>query len=355
MIKESVNRLCREHILDTERLYRLIVSSCEDDDVFHLLRQEAVKTATRHFGRGIYVRGLIEISSYCHNDCLYCGLRCSNRDAERYRLTDAEILDCCESGYELGLRTFVLQSGEDSRLTDERLVNLITFIKSRWNDAAITLSLGERSKASYQALFQAGASRYLLRHEAADAELYRQLHPSRMSQANRISCVENLMEIGFQTGMGMMIGVAGQTVDALVKDLMLMKRVNPHMIGIGPFIPHHQTPLGNHPAGDIRLTQTMLAITRLMFPNALLPSTTALSTLSADGRKAGILSGANVVMPNLSPTGVRHKYAIYDNKLTSGAEATETIELLEQELDAIGYHVDYSRGDYQPLNNEKRI
>ncbi len=349
MIKESVNNLCQEHTLDTERLYRLIVSSCKDDDTFNFLRQAATETATRHFGKGIYVRGLIEISSYCHNDCLYCGLRSSNRDAERYRLTDAEILDCCDSGYGLGLRTFVLQGGEDSKLTDERLVNLVSSIKSRWSDAAITLSLGERSKTSYHVLYQAGASRYLLRHEAADADLYRQLHPSRMLQENRIRCIENLMEIGFQTGMGMMIGIAGQTVDSLVKDLMLMKQMNPHMIGIGPFIPHHQTPFGNQPAGNLRLTLTLLAVVRLLFPNALLPSTTALSTLSSDGRKTGILSGANVVMPNLSPTGVRHKYAIYDNKLASGAEAAETIELLEQELNSIGYHIDYSRGDYKTI------
>ncbi len=349
MIKESVSLMCQGDTLDTDRIYRLIVSSCEDDDTFSLLRQEAVKIATKHFGKGIFVRGLIEISSYCRNDCLYCGLRCSNRDTERYRLSDDEILECCESGYKAGLRTFVLQGGEDAKLTDERLVNLVSMIHSRWSDAAITLSLGERSKASYQALYDAGASRYLLRHEAADGELYANLHPTRMSQANRINCIENLIKTGYQTGMGMMVGVPGQSVAALAEDLLLMKRYEPHMIGIGPFIPHHQTPLANHPAGDLRLTLTMLAITRLLFPNALLPATTALSTLSPDGRKAGILSGANVVMPNLSPTSVRSKYAIYDNKAASGAEAAETIGLLEQELNSFGYHIDYSRGDYKTI------
>ncbi len=345
----------QEHNLDADRIYRLIVSSREDDEVFDLLRQAAAKTAEEHFGNGIYVRGLIEITSHCSNDCLYCGLRCSNRDAERYRLTDAEILDCCEKGYRAGLRTFVLQGGEDCKMNDERLVNLVSSIKSRWNDAAITLSLGERSTASYQALYEAGASRYLLRHETADSNLYSRMHPMRMSQTNRINCIKNLLEIGYQTGMGMMIGLPGQTIDSLVMDLLLMKRLNPHMIGIGPFIPHHQTPLANHPAGDLRLTLIMLAITRLLFPNALIPATTALSTLSPDGRKAGILSGANVVMPNLSPVGVRSKYAIYDNKLASGAEAAETIELLEQELNSIGYHIDYSRGDFKPLNNDKQL
>ncbi len=337
----------QEHALDADRIYRLIVSSREDDEIFNLLRGAAVKTATEHFGNGIYVRGLIEISSYCHNDCLYCGLRCSNHNAERYRLSDAEILDCCEKGYKAGLRTFVLQGGEDCKLNDEWLVNLISLIKSRWSDAAITLSLGERPKASYQTLYEAGASRYLLRHETADCNLYSCMHPIRMSQENRISCITNLLEIGYQTGMGMMIGLPGQSVDSLVMDMMLLKRLNPQMIGIGPFIPHHQTPLANHPAGDLRLTLIMLAITRLLFPKALIPATTALSTLSPDGRKAGILSGANVVMPNLSPIGVRNKYAIYDNKLASGAEAAETIELLEQELNSIGYHIDYSRGDFK--------
>ncbi len=346
MVEKSVNQLCQEHCLDSEKLYQLIVSSCHDDSTFNLLRQEAVKTATSRFNRGIYVRGLIEISSYCRNNCFYCGLRCSNREAERYRLSDAEILDCCEKGYRTGLRTFVLQGGEDLALTDECLIGLVSAIRSRWSDVAITLSLGERSRASYQALYQAGASRYLLRHEAADESVYSNLHPA-MSLVHRINCIEHLMEIGYQTGMGMIVGLPQQSIESLVKDLLLMKRLNPHMIGIGPFIPHHQTPLSDHPAGDVRLTLSLLAITRLMFPDALIPATTALSTLSPDGRNAAILSGANVVMPNLSPMAVREKYAIYDNKLASGAEAAETIELLEQELNTIGYHIDYSIGDFK--------
>ncbi len=303
-------------------------------------------TATSRFGLGIYVRGLIEISSHCRNSCLYCGLRGANREAERYRLSDDEILQCCENGYRMGLRTFVLQGGEDSALTDERLAGLILEITSRWNDAAVTLSLGERSKESYAMLCQSGASRYLLRHEAADEDLYRRMHPL-MSLENRISCIENLIAMGYQTGMGMIVGLPGQSIDSLVKDLLLMKRLNPHMIGIGPFIPQRQTPLGDLPAGDLRLTFTMLAIARLMFPDALIPATTALSTLAPNGRTEGILSGANVVMPNLSPADVRHKYAIYDNKAALGAEAAETIDLLEQELDSIGYHIDYSKGDYK--------
>lgn len=343
-----VNRLANEHRLDANG-YHTLISSC-DDEILECLRKEAVRQSTEVFGHGVFVRGLIEISSYCRNDCLYCGLRCSNKDAVRYRLSDDEILDCCAAGYRHGLRTFVLQGGEDSEFSDSRLVPLVSEIHARWNDAAVTLSLGERAWESYQALYEAGASRYLLRHEAADGVLYGRLHPVSMSLAERIGCIRNLMGIGYQTGMGMMIGVPGQTVESLVEDLLLMEQLRPHMIGMGPFIPHCQTPLKDNPSGSLSRVLLMLAIVRLMFPDALIPATTALSTLSPDGRRSGILSGANVVMPNLSPVTVRDKYAIYDNKLSSGTEAVEGLEALECEMDSIGYHVDYSRGDYKKRN-----
>jgi biotin synthase len=256
-------------------------------------------------------------------------------------------MECCEEGYNAGVRTFVMQGGEDGQLTDEWLENIITDIRHTYPDAAITLSLGERSRESYERLFAAGANRYLLRHEAADKELYNLLHPAEMSYENRITCIENLKAIGYQTGMGMMIGVKGQSIDSLVQDLQLLERLQPQMIGIGPFIPHHDTPLGENPAGDLRLTLLMLAIVRIMFPDALIPSTTALATLSAEGRKMGILSGANVIMPNLTPLSERRKYAIYENKATSGSEAVEGLQALERELSEIGYHIDYSRGDFQ--------
>ena len=258
-----------------------------------------------------------------------------------------EIMACCEEGYRAGLRTFVLQGGEDPRLTDEWLEELVLAIRERYQDVAITLSLGERSRASYERLFEAGASRYLLRHEAADRALYELLHPTTMSHSNRIACIENLRDIGYQTGMGMMIGVKGQTTESLVEDLLLMERIQPQMIGIGPFIPHPDTPLGGEPAGDLRLTLLMLSIVRLMHPDALIPATTALATLSAEGRKLGILSGANVVMPNLTPSAFRAKYAIYKDKASFGSEAVEGLQELERELNEIGYHIDYSRGDFQ--------
>ena len=338
-------RLVCERTLTTEQ-FRALIELC-DDLTLDYLRQEAVRTARGRFGLGIFVRGLIEISSFCRNNCYYCGLRRSNPSAERYRLSHKQIMECCEEGYNAGFRTFVMQGGEDGQLTDEWLEKIITDIRHTYPDAAITLSLGERSRESYERLFAAGANRYLLRHEAADKELYNLLHPAEMSYENRITCIENLKSIGYQTGMGMMIGVKGQSIDSLVQDLQLLERLQPQMIGIGPFIPHHDTPLGGNPAGDLRLTLLMLAIVRIMFPDALIPSTTALATLLAEGRKMGILSGANVIMPNLTPPNERRKYAIYENKAASGSEAVEGLQALERELNEIGYHIDYLRGDFQ--------
>ncbi len=343
-MSELVESLVREQRLKPHE-YHALLSEC-DDFTFDLLRQEAVRTARRQFGCGIYIRGLIEVSSYCPNNCFYCGLRRDNRRAERYRLSDEEILSACEEGYRLGFRTFVLQGGEDGAFRDERLVALVAEIHRRWPDAALTLSLGERSEASYRALREAGATRYLLRHEAASEELYGQLHPAEMSHAHRLEALEALGRLGYQRGMGMMVGAPGQRIEHLVEDLVLMERMRPEMVGIGPFLPHAETPFGHAAAGDLRLTLQLLAIVRLMLPHALIPATTALATLSPQGRKAAILSGANVVMPNLSPSDVRAKYAIYDGKASWGSEAAEGLRLLEEELQQIGYHIDYGRGDY---------
>ena len=338
-------RLVCERTLHAEQ-FRALIELC-DDLTLDYLRQEAVRTAQKRFGLGIFVRGLIEISSFCRNDCFYCGLRRSNRSAERYRLSHEQIMECCEQGYNAGLRTFVLQGGEDGQLTDEWLEKIITDIRHTYPYAAITLSLGERSRESYERLYLAGATRYLLRHEAADKELYCSIHPTEMSYDNRIACIENLKAIGYQTGMGMMVGVAGQSADSLVQDLLLLERLQPQMIGIGPFIPHRDTPLGDRPAGDLQRTLLMLSIVRIMHPDALIPSTTALATLTPEGRRMGVLSGANVIMPNLTPQSERRKYAIYENKASSGSEAVEGLRELGCELAEIGYHIDYSRGDFQ--------
>lgn len=345
-MRELVEPLASGKELDATDLGQLLRSAATDQNVLNLLRQNAVRTAREQFGLGIYIRGLIELSSYCYCDCLYCGLRRSNRSAERYRLSIDEVMECCKEGYKLGFRTFVLQGGEDGTHSDEWLEELVYRIRSRYEDVAITLSLGERGEASYLRLKRAGANRYLLRHEAANEALYESLHPKGRGLQHRLSCLEALKRCGYQTGMGMMIGVKGQTIEHLVEDLLLIRKMQPEMVGIGPFLPHHATPLGNEPAGDLQLTLATIAIVRLMLPHALIPSTTALATLTPRGRLEGILSGANVVMPNLSPSDVRAKYAIYENKASWGKEAAEGLAALESELQSIGYHIDYARGDY---------
>ena len=344
---DLINQLACEQHLDNNNLTQLIEACCHHDNLFNQLRNKATQIAQEQFGFGIYTRGLIEISSYCRNNCLYCGLRRDNRTATRYRLNDDEILSCCIDGYQVGLRTFVLQGGEDVAFSDKRLTNLITQIKHHCPEAAITLSLGERPTESYQRLYDAGASRYLLRHEAANDSLSSQIHPSEMSHENRIDCIKSLMAIGYQTGMGMMVGVPGQTISHLVDDLLLMEQLHPQMIGIGAFIPHPNTPLGNNPAGNLRLTLVIIAIARLMHPNALIPATTALATLAPDGYIQGILSGANVVMPNITPFAQRVKYEIYPGKEHSQNDITSTLNNLSQQLATIGYHINPTRGDHE--------
>ena len=346
-MRELIEQLASHHTLDTSALEQLLAKAAHDTDTLHHLRHTAVRIVQEQFGRGIYIRGLIELSSYCHCNCLYCGLRRSNDKAERYRLTQEEVLACCEEGYRMGFRTFVLQAGEDATHTDEWLTALITEIRSRYPEAAITLSLGERSEASYLKFKAAGADRYLLRHEAANEVLYTSLHPHGRGLNHRLACAKALKQTGYQVGLGMMVGVKGQTIQHLVEDLKLIQQMRPEMVGIGPFIPHPATPLGAEPAGTLSLTLATMAIARLLLPEALIPSTTALATLHPQGRLEGILSGANVVMPNLSPTDVRAKYAIYENKASWGTEAAEGLTALEAELKSIGYHIDYSRGDYR--------
>lgn len=308
---------------------------------------EASELRDRVYGKRVFIRGLIEFTNYCRNDCYYCGIRRSNGRAERYRLTGEEILGCCRTGYALGFRTFVLQGGEDGYFTAERLSGIVRAIKEEFGDCAVTLSAGEMEKEDYRMLREAGADRYLLRHETANAAHYRKLHPPQLSLEHRISCLESLKELGFQTGAGFMVGSPGQTVETLVDDLEFLRRFRPEMVGIGPFIPHKDTPFGGQPSGDVGLTLYLLSLIRLMLPDVLLPATTALGTAAAGGREAGILAGANVVMPNLSPGQVREKYKLYDRKLCTGKEAAEGLEELRKALKAIGYLVVVDRGDHR--------
>ena len=309
------------------------------------LRQAAVAVRERVYGRAVFTRGLIEISSYCKNDCFYCGIRRSNKNAERYRLSAKEILSCAEEGYALGFRTFVLQGGEDPFFTDEVLVPLIEALKARYPDCAVTLSLGERSEDSFRRLFEAGADRYLLRHETATKAHYKKLHPSSMSFEKRMDCLKVLRKIGYQVGAGFMVGSPFQTADDLGRDLAFLQRFQPEMCGIGPFIPHHDTPFGNEPAGSLELTLRLLSIIRLACPDVLLPATTALGTIDPRGREKGILAGANVVMPNLSPVGVRKKYALYEGKICTGEESAQCKDCLALRMKSIGYEIVTDRGD----------
>lgn len=342
-IRRITESLIRNHSLDENEYEELI--SGRDAESFSVLRSEALKLRHEIYGKAVFIRGLIEISNYCKNDCFYCGIRKSNKKCNRYRLSADEIISCCENGYNLGFRTFVLQSGEDAFYTDDRLCMLIEKIKSRYPDCAVTLSLGERSRDSYEKLFAAGADRYLLRHETADFEHYSKLHPDNLSLENRMKCLEGLKSIGFQVGCGIMVGSPFQSAKTIAKDLKFIEKFQPDMCGIGPFIPHKDTPFSEETAGSLELTCYLLSIIRIIRPNILLPSTTALGTIAPDGREKGILSSANVLMPNLSPVLVRNKYMLYDNKLNTGAESAEKLDELKSIVNSLGYEIVCDRGD----------
>ena len=342
-MKKLIDKLEKNRNLSKEELTMLVADQSAEN--LQYLNERAVAVRRSVFGNSVYIRGLIEFTNYCKNDCYYCGLRCSNRKADRYRLTPKQILQCCRKGHELGFRTFVLQGGEDPYWNDERLEVLIGEIKREHPDCALTLSIGERERKSYQRLYDAGADRFLLKHETANADHYGMLHPAEMSHANRLRCLKDLKEIGFQTGCGFMVGSPGQTTETLVEDLMFIREFEPAMVGIGPFIPAGDTPFSGEKTGSVELTLRLLSIIRLMNPKVLLPATTALGTAKEDGRAMGIKAGANVIMPNLSPSDVREKYRIYDNKLATGVEAAEGLKELELEMGKIGYKIEITRGD----------
>lgn len=336
-----LEKLEKEHTL-SETEYRYLLEN-RNEDITKRLFEKAVRVRKMHYGNDVYVRGLIEFTNYCKNNCYYCGIRAGNTQAHRYRLTEEEILECCKIGYKIGYRTFVLQGGEDPYFTTERMESLICKIKDSYPDCALTLSVGEQKRETYKIWKDAGADRYLLRHETADSLHYAKLHPESMSFENRMRCLEDLKELGYQVGCGFMVGSPKQT--NLAKDLKFIEQFQPHMVGIGPFISHKDTPFAKAENGSVELTLFLLAVIRLMNPKVLLPATTALGTLQEDGRERGILAGANVCMPNLSPIEVRKKYMLYDNKLTSGAESAEDFENLCKRMENIGYHVVVHRGD----------
>lgn len=343
-IKSTINKVKQSRNISLEQLNLLL--EINDDEGVRFIREEAVKVCQKTYGNQVLIRGLIGFTNFCKNDCYYCGIRRSNSQADRYRLTKEQMLDCCASGYELGFRTFVLQGGEDGYFTDDKICDLVSAIKEKYPDCAVTLSIGEKSKESYKRYFDAGADRYLLRHETADEAHYKKLHPEEMSLAHRKQCLWDLKEIGYQVGCGFMVGSPGQTVETLYEDLQFIRELQPHMVGIGPFISQKDTPFADKASGTMEQTLKLLAIIRLIHPHVLLPATTALGTIHPKGRELGILSGANVVMPNLSPVNVREKYKLYDNKICTGNEAAECRYCMENRMKSIGYEVAVSRGDY---------
>ena len=343
MNQKLIEKLRETHALALTEWEQLIDTYTREDLDFAM--KLAREIAVREYGRTIYFRGIIEFTNFCKCDCYYCGIRKSNKNCQRYRLTAEDILDCCREGYENGFRTFVLQGGEDGWFTDEKMCEIIREIKKHYPDCAVTLSLGERSFESYKVLKEAGADRYLLRHETIDEVHYRQLHPEKQKLEERIRCLKDLKALGYQTGCGIMAGTPGQTAEVLAKDMKFMEEFRPEMIGIGPFLPHQDTPFREKEKGSVELTLLLLALCRIMLPKVLLPATTALGTAETEGRKQGVLAGCNVIMPNLSPLSVRKKYMLYNEKAGTDISAAEGITLLRQQMDEIGYEVVVGRGD----------
>jgi biotin synthase len=340
-----IDKLSQKSILHKEEWIFLL--SNRNSEIVAYTCEKARQVSLQHYGNKVFARGLIEFTNYCKNNCFYCGIRVGNKKTTRYRLTKEEILTCCHIGNELGFKTFVLQGGEDPHFTDERLLEIITAIKDQYPDNALTLSFGERSYASYLAFKNAGGDRYLLRHETVNPEHYRQLHPKNLSDLPRKQCLYDLKQIGFQTGTGFMVGSPFQTIENIVEDMLFIADFKPQMLGIGPFIPHQDTPFADFPAGSVELTLFLLALSRLLLPNILLPATTALGTLDPQGREKAVLAGANVVMPNLSPLHVREQYMLYNNKIATGSEAAEGVKKLAESIAKIGYELVHERGDYK--------
>lgn len=350
-MKKLIDKLRKDKILTKDELIKLI--EC-NEETQQYLAQQAEQVRIQHYGKGIYLRGLIEFSNYCKQDCYYCGIRKSNLNCSRYRLSLEDIMECCKEGYNLDFRTFVLQGGEDPYFTDDRMCEIISTIRENYPDCAITLSLGEKSRESYERFFDCGADRYLLRHETANSLHFSKLHPENQTLKSRLNCLKDLKEIGFQVGCGFMVGSPYQTVENLAQDLLFIKEFDPQMVGIGPFIPHKDTPFKDFERGNLNTTLKLLSIIRLMIPKVLLPATTALATIDNKGREKGILAGANVVMPNLSPLSVRKKYMLYDDKICTGDESAQCRKCLEGRINSVGCSIVTARGDSKNTAKEDK-
>lgn len=346
---DIADKLIQEHRLTKDEGVELL-NSWQDPAVADKLAAEALRVRREVYGNDIYIRGLIEFTNICKNNCFYCGIRKSNPEPDRYRLKKDEILDCCAYGYKLGFRTFVLQGGEDGYFTDERLTDIVKEIKSRYPDCALTLSVGERSYESYKLLREAGADRYLLREETANEDHYKRLHPSDLSLHTRLNCLYDLTSLDYQVGAGFMVGSPYQTMENIAEDLVFIQDLEPEMVGIGPFIPHKDTRFADFPAGSVELTLFLLSVIRILLPDVLLPATTAVaSMIDPEGRVKAMLAGANVLMPNISPIEHRKEYTLYDNKegITSNAESK--LKELKESMEAAGFEIVFDRGDHKTL------
>lgn len=345
--RELIKKLNKEKSLSQKEWEQLLGTFNEEDRAY--AASIARKISLNRFGNKIFFRGIVEFTNHCKNNCYYCGIRRRNTSASRYRLSKEDIMICCDEGYKYGYRTFVLQGGEDNYYSDEKIVDIISTIHKKYPDCAVTLSIGEKSRKSYEKFFKAGASRFLLRHETANEKHYEKLHPKELSWKHRMNCLNDLKDIGYQTGCGLMIGSPNQTITNIAEDMIYMGKFNPQMIGIGPFIPHKDTPFKDYPSGSLEMTLFLLSLCRIMLPNVLLPATTALGTVRDDGRKLGVLAGANVIMPNLSPVNVRKKYMLYNNKSVTADDAGENLKLIQKNMQEIGYEIVVDKGDYKEM------
>ncbi len=347
-ILQLIKKLYIKNDLEDEELLYLLDNINEKEKKY--LFSLAKKTRDEVYGNRVYLRGLIEFTNYCNKRCVYCGINASNKNVKRYRLTKHEILDSCIKGKKLGFNTFVLQGGEDKFFTDEIICDIVQSIKLKIPDCAVTLSIGEREFESYKAFKKAGVDRYLLRHETTNSDLYTRLHPNSKLQ-NRMECLKDLKDLGFQTGAGFMVGLPGYETKDYVKDLRFLKNLQPEMVGIGPFIPHADTEMKHCKSGDLKTVILILAMVRLLLPKVLLPATTALSTIDSEGRKKGLNAGANVIMPNLTPGIYREDYSLYNEKMITGSESVEELELIKKQLEDYGYICDMSKGDSKMIDN----
>jgi len=346
-----VDGLEKNHVGKAEDYLYLLNNINEENRQY--LSNAALRVKEEFYGKEIYIRGIVEFSNFCKQNCLYCGIRKDNAHVDRYRLSHKEIVEACRKGYALGYRTFVLQSGEDPYFTDDRVVAIIKDIRDNFKDAAITLSLGEKTKRSYKKFYDAGADRYLLRHETANEKLYDKLHEN-MTFQNRKECLYDLKEIGYQVGAGLMVGSPGQKKTDLIDDLRFLKELKPQMVGMGPYLTHKETPLKDSENGSLTETLVMLSLVRLILPEVLLPATTAVGTIDDYGREQAILAGCNVVMPNISPMEVRKKYELYENKICVDDQPEECRFCIEGRVKCTGSTLNMCRGDHISFHKNSR-